>query len=116
MDKIKINDLSIRTIIGTEGYEREDEQEVIVNLTLFVEDIKAGDTDELRDTVDYSKLKNEIYGTVKDSEFKLIESLAEEIAGIALDYVGVARTKVSVQKPSALRFTRSAEVEIVRES
>lgn len=114
MDKIKINDLSVRTIIGTEDYEREARQEVIVNITLFTDVSEAGNTDELTNTVDYSELKNEIHEMTVESEFKLIESLAEEIARIALAYTGVVRTKVSVQKPSALRFTRSAEVEIVR--
>ncbi|MBS3786810.1 dihydroneopterin aldolase [Candidatus Bipolaricaulota bacterium] len=115
MDKIKINDLSIRTIIGTEEYEKESSQEVVVNVTLFTDVTEAGKTDELSDTIDYSKLKNEIYEMAVDSGFQLIESLAEEIAKISLAYDGVVRTKVSVQKPSALRFTRSAEVEIIRE-
>lgn len=115
MDKIKINDLSIRTIIGTEEYERETRQEVVVNVTLFTDVTEAGKTDELKKTIDYSKLKKEIYKMAVDSEFQLIESLAEEIARIALAYNGVDRTKVSVQKPSALRFTSSAEVEIIRE-
>jgi len=114
MDKIKINDLSIRPIIGTKDYEREAEQEVIVNLTLFTDLLEAGSTDDLENTVDYSELKHEIYDMSSESEFKLIESLAEEIASISLDKEGVTRVRVSVQKPSALRFTRSAEVEIVR--
>jgi len=116
MDKIKINDLSIRAIIGTEDYEREAEQEVIVNVTLFTDITEAGTTDDLQDTIDYSELKNAIYEMAVEAEFQLIESLAEEIAAMSLDRDGVVRTKVSVQKPSALRFTRSAEVEIVRES
>lgn len=116
MDKIKINDLSIRTIIGTEDYEREVEQEVIVNVTMFTDVLEAGNTDDLNYTVDYSEVKKEIYDMVTGSEFHLIETLAEEIARICLDREGVLRTKISVQKPGALRFARSAEVEIVRES
>ena len=115
MDKIKINDLSVRTIIGTEDYEREEEQEVIINVTLFTDVLTAGKTDELGSTVDYSEIKAEIYDMATESEFQLIETLAEEIARIALAKKEVQRTRVSVQKPSALRFTRSAEVEIVRE-
>lgn len=115
MDRIKINDLSVRTIIGTEDYEREEEQEVVINVTLFTDVLKAGKTDELKNTVDYSQLKNEIYEVVETSRFRLIEALAEEVASIVLDCEEVARTRVSVEKPSALRFARSAEVEIVRE-
>ena len=115
MDKIKINDLTVRPIIGTEDYEREAEQEVIVNITLYADLARAGETDDLDYTVDYSDLKGEVYDMAEESEFQLVEALAEEIARISLTYEGVEKVRVSVQKTTALRFTRSAEVEIVRE-
>ncbi len=114
MDQIRINDLSVRCIIGTEGYERVEKQEVIVNLTLFVDLTEAGRRDELEYTVDYSDLKGRIYEMAEESDFQLIEALAREIADVALEYDRVEKVKVSVKKPLALRFTRSAEVEITR--
>ena len=114
MDKIKINDLRVRTIIGTEDYEREEQQELILNLTLFVDLRQACRSDDLRHTVDYSDLKSEILKMADGSGFQLLEKLAQEVAKLGLRYSGVEEVKVSVRKPAALRFAGSAEVEIVR--
>lgn len=113
-DKIKINDLSVRAIIGTEPYEREDEQELILNLTLFTDIEKAGRTDSLEYTVDYSELKERIVELARESDFLLIEAMAEEVARIALSDESVEKVKVSVRKPAALNLAESAEVEITR--
>lgn len=113
-DKIRINDLSIRCIIGAESYEREEEQEVLVTLTLYGDFSRPGRTDELQDTVDYSELKRRIVEMARKSEFQLIETMAREAAEITLEYEKVDQVTVSVRKPSALRFTGSAEVEITR--
>lgn len=115
-DRIKINDLSVRAIIGTEDYERETRQELLLNLTLFTDVKKAGKTDELQYTVDYSQLKEKIVEMIDQSNFQLIEALAEEIARIALSYERVEKVKVTVGKPGALNLASSAEVQIVRES
>ncbi len=113
-DKIKITDLSVRAIIGTEPYEREDEQELILDLTLFTDIEKAGRTDNLEYTVDYSHLKDRILEMARESEFLLIESMAEEVARIALSSEKVEKVKVYVKKPAALNLADSAGVEITR--
>lgn len=115
-DRIKINDLSVRAIIGTEDYEREARQELLLNLTLFTDVKKAGKTDELQYTIDYSRLKENIVEMVDQSNFQLIEALAEEIARIALRCERVEKVKVSVSKPGALNLAGSAEVQITRVS
>lgn len=113
-DKIHINDLVGRCIIGLKEEERQEKQEVIINITLFTDLKKAAKTDSLEDTIDYSQLKGDILNTVENSKFHLIESLAEEVADICLKNKKIKQVKVSVQKPGALRFTKSAEVEITR--
>ncbi len=44
----------------------------------------------------------------------MIEKLAEEIAKVCLDDSKVQKVDVTVDKPGALRYTRSVAVEIVR--
>lgn len=114
LDKIKINELSIRCIIGSEDYEREEEQEVLISLMLYGDFSRAARTDDLRYTVDYSELKEKVTKIARKSKFQLIEALAQRSAEIALEYEKVEKVTVSVKKPSALRFTDSAEVEITR--
>ncbi len=113
-DKIYIRDLSIRCIIGVNQDERIEKQDVVINVILFTDARKAGQTDALEDSVDYKKVKKNILSLVENSEFLLIEKLAEEIAKICLDDSKVQKVDVTVDKPGALRYTRSVAVEIVR--
>lgn len=113
-DKIYIRDLSIRSIIGVNQDERIEKQDVVINVILFADTRKAGQTDALEDSVDYKKVKKAILSLVENSEFLLIEKLAEEIAKICLDDSKVQKVDVTVDKPGALRCTRSVAVEIVR--
>ncbi len=115
-DLIKINDISAGAIIGTEDYEREAKQELVLNITIFTDLRKAGKSDSLDHTVDYSALESRVRSMVENSSFQLIETLAEKVAQITLGLEMTDKVKVSVKKPSALTMTGSAEVEITRES
>mgnify|MGYP004004649411 FL=1 len=113
-DKIYIRDLSIRCIIGVNQDERTEKQDVVINVILFTDTRKAGQTDVLEDSVDYKKVKKTILSLVESSEFLLIEKLADEIAKVCLDDSKVQKVNVTVDKPGVLRYTRSVAVEIVR--
>lgn len=113
-DKIYIRDLALRCIIGVNHDERTEKQDVIINVILFTNSRKAGQTDVLEDSVDYKKVKKVILSLVEESTFLLIEKLAEEIAKVCLDDSKVQKVNVTVDKPGALRYTRSVAVEIVR--
>lgn len=114
MDRIKINDLSVGAIIGTEDYERESRQELILTLTIYTDLERAGNTDDLKYTLDYSELESRIREMVRSSSFRLVEALAGEVARMALEMEGAEKVRVSVKKPAALNMAGSAEVEITR--
>lgn len=113
-DKIYIRDLALRCIIGVNHDERTEKQDVIINVILFTDTRKAGQTDILEDSVDYKMVKKAILSLVEKSTFLLIEKLAEEIAKVCLDDSKVQQVNVTIDKPGALRYTRSVAVEIVR--
>ena len=113
-DKIRINDLLLRCIIGVNDWERTQKQDVLINVIL-VTDLKLPcQTDNLEDSVDYKEIKKEIIAMVEDSSFNLIERLAGEIAKICLSHSAVNAVWVRVDKPGALRFAKSVGVEIFR--
>ena len=62
--------------------ERTEKQDVIINVILFTDTRKAGQTDVLGDSVDYKMVKKAILSLVEKSEFLLIEKLADEIAKV----------------------------------
>ena len=113
-DKIYIRDLAVRCIIGVNHDERTEKQDVVINIILFTDTGKAGQSDILEDTVDYKMVKKAVLSLVENSTFVLIEKLAEEIAKVCLGYSKVQKVNVTVDKPGALRYTRSVAVEIVR--
>jgi D-erythro-7,8-dihydroneopterin triphosphate epimerase len=113
-DKIYIRDLAVRCIIGVNHDERTEKQDVVINVILFTDTRNAGQTDILENSVDYKMVKNAVLSLVENSAFLLIEKLAEEIAKVCLDDSKVQKVNVTVDKPGALRYTRSVAVEVVR--
>ena len=95
--------------------ERRDKQDVVINVILYNPLLRPGGTDNLHDAVDYRTITKKIIEMVEKSEYYLVEALAEHVAEICLENPAVARVKVSVEKPTALRYARSVGVEINRE-
>lgn len=114
LDRIHIRDLLARCIVGIYPEERENLQEVHLNITMYADLRAAGDSDDINDTVNYKDIKKRLLAMVEHSNFFLIERMAEESARICLEDLRVRRVDVTVDKPGALRFARSVAVEITR--
>jgi FolB domain-containing protein len=115
MDRILISDLRVRCIIGVDEAERRRKQDVVINLALETDLRQAGASDRFEDTVDYRVLSKRIIGMIEDSQYCLVEALAEAIARVCLENRAIAKAVVRVDKPLALCFARSVGVEITRE-
>ncbi len=113
-DLIHINDLLLRTIIGVNEDERHKKQDVLINITLYT-DHSAAVTDNLVDTIDYSLIARQVSELVENSQYLLVEKLATEITKVCLADLRVERAVVRVEKPMAVRFTRSVGVTVDRE-
>jgi len=115
LDRIRIRELAARCIVGIKEWERTKRQEISISVTLHADLADACRSDDIDDTVDYKRLKQRILAFVEQSEFYLIERLAEGIADLCLAEPRVERVEVLVDKLGALRFARSVAVEITRE-
>ena len=115
MDKIFINRMTLPVIIGTLPHEREQKQEITLDLAIGCDMKKAGKTDNLYDVVDYSAVEKKVWEAVSNSSFFLLEALAEMIAGILLSFEGVQTADVRIEKPAAAAFSKSIAIEIHRE-
>jgi FolB domain-containing protein len=113
-DKILIKDLLIRGIIGIHDWEREKKQDILVNIQMEADCQPAGLSDDFRDAVDYRGVTKSVIGLIETSEFFLVEKLAEEIAKLCLEDLRVSMVRVRVEKPGAVRFSRSVGVEVER--
>jgi FolB domain-containing protein len=113
-DFIEIEDLLIRTIIGVNPDERDNRQDVVLNLRLETDLRPPAKTDSIDDAVNYRSITKSIIAFVEQSSFQLVETLAEEVAQLCLRDQRVERVWVRVQKPGALRFARTVGVSIER--
>ena len=113
-DRILINDLLVRGIVGINAEERRERQDVLVNLVLWVDTRAAAASDDIGAAVNYRSVAKRVIDHVERGEPLLVERLASEIARLVLGEFAVERVRVRVEKPGALRFARSVGVEIER--
>ncbi len=113
-DRILIRNLLLRAVIGVNEDERNNVQDVVLNITLEADTRAAGASDRIEDTVNYRTITKQIIAHVEASRYYLVEKLAAEVARVCLAHQGVQRATVRVEKPGALRFADSVGVEITR--
>jgi D-erythro-7,8-dihydroneopterin triphosphate epimerase len=107
---IRIEDLKLRTIVGIYEWEKENKQDIIINVEIEFDGTKAIETDDITDTIDYKSITKRIITMVEESEFNLIERIAGEAIKIVMENEKVEKASVRVDKPGALRFTDSVSV------
>ncbi|MDA0705236.1 MAG: dihydroneopterin aldolase [Proteobacteria bacterium] len=116
MDKIFLSDLRVETVIGIWDWERKIRQTVAIDLEMSVDIRKAAASDSVKDTLNYRSVAKRIQAFVEESNFHLVETLAENIAAIVLDEFAVAWVQVRVSKPGAISGARDVGVLIERGS
>ena len=114
MDRVLIEGLEVRTVIGIYDWEREIRQSVRLDLEMAWDIRKAAESDDITDTLDYKAVSKRLIAFVEASEFGLIESLAERCAGIVLDEFGVPWLRLKLSKPGAVRGSENVAVCIER--
>jgi dihydroneopterin aldolase len=115
-DTIFISDLRIETIIGIYDWERKVRQTISLDLEMATDIRKAAASDSIEDTLNYKAVAKRLIAFVGDSEFQLVETLAERIAGIVTQEFGVSWLRLKLHKPGALRGSRDVGVMIERGS
>jgi dihydroneopterin aldolase len=116
MDIVFINDLRIETIIGIYDWERKVKQTISLDLEMGTDIRKSAATDAIEDTLNYKAVAKRLIACVEDSEYLLVETLAEKIAEIVLSEFSVPWLKLTVHKPGAVRGSRDVGVIIERGS
>jgi len=60
MDQVFITDLVARGIIGVNDWEREQPQDILINIVLFTDLHQAGQSDDVHDSVDYRSVAKKV--------------------------------------------------------
>ena len=114
MDKIFLSALTVECIVGIWEWERRVKQTVIIDLEMAADIRRAAASDRIEDTLDYKNVAKRLLAFVGDSQFNLVETLAEQIARLVVVEFGVAWVKVRLNKQGAIRGARDVGIEIER--
>jgi dihydroneopterin aldolase len=115
-DRIILEGMTFYGYHGDRPEERALGQRFVVDLEVGADLARAGDTDELSDTINYSELYEDTRTILEGEPLRLIEAVAERVATAALARERVLWVRVRVSKPSVAipGVLRAAAVEIVR--
>lgn len=114
MDIVYIHDLRIETIIGIFDWERERKQTVSLDLEMGTDIRAAAASEDINKTLDYKNVSKRLISFIEESEFLLIETMAERIAQIVLDEFDVPWLRLRVGKPGAVTGAKDVGVIIER--
>lgn len=114
MDIVFIEDLRIETIIGIYDWEREIRQVVAIDLEMAADNTRPAATEDIEDALNYKAVAKRLIKFVGESEFLLVETLAERIAGIVIEEFGVPWLRLKLSKPGAVSGSKAVGVIIER--
>jgi dihydroneopterin aldolase/D-erythro-7,8-dihydroneopterin triphosphate epimerase len=115
VDRILIKDLMVRGIVGIKPDEREHEQDVLVNVTMWADTRPAGRSDDIGDAINYRTVAKAMISHIREGSPFLVERLAADLVEICFRTdERIREAEVTVEKPGALRFARSVGVSIRR--
>ena len=114
MDLVLIEGLEVRTVIGIYDWEREIRQTVRLDLEMAWDISKAGQTDDIADTLDYFAVSQRLTQFIESSEFALIETLIEACASIVMKEFQVPWLRLKISKPLKYLGMEAASIVIER--
>ena len=114
MDIVFLHEMKVDTVIGIWEWERKIRQTVVIDLEMAADIRKAAASDSIDDALNYKRVAKRLQEFVVDSEFQLVETLAERVAAIVMDEFGVSWVRVKLNKPGAIRGARDVGVVIER--
>lgn len=112
-DTLTIHGLTAVCRIGVYDWEQKQPQTISIDLEMPVDASRAAGADEIEDAVDYAEMVNAVKQLAEGRPYRLIETLAEDIAGTILGQFKVPKVTVRVRK-AALPGIGHVAIEIER--
>ncbi|WP_456407399.1 dihydroneopterin aldolase [Thiolapillus sp.] len=116
MDIVFLRQLQLEAVIGVYDWERKAHQPLVMDLEIATDVRRAAATDGIQDALDYHAVAKCITEYVANSEFQLVETLAERCADLILHEFAATWLRLTLHKPGALENAASAGVTIERGS
>jgi dihydroneopterin aldolase len=111
---VYIKGLRAQAVIGVYDWERHIRQTLVIDLEMASDTARAAASDTIADALDYAAISQRVLALVADSQYQLIESVAEAIARLVIGEFGVPWLRVRVGKPGAVAEAEDVGVVIER--
>lgn len=110
-----IKEFRIDCIVGIYEHERQTPQAVVLDIDLDYDFAAAARSDAIDDAVDYDTVARSLTELVRQREFQLIETMAEEAAAMLLARLPqVRRIALEIRKPAAVPAAAYSFVRVER--
>ena len=113
-DKVFIEGLEIEALIGIYDWERRIRQTLCLDLEMAFDNRVPAASDDIAHTLDYKAVSKRLVEFVGQSDFGLVETLAERCAAIVIEEFNVPWLRLKLSKPGAVRGAQSVGVIIER--
>ena len=113
-DIVFIEDLRIDTIIGIYDWEREIKQTVALDIEMAADNTRPASTENIDDALNYKAVAKRLIAFTEESQFQLVETLAERLVEIIIKEFDVPWCKLRLSKLGAVTGSRSVGVIIER--
>lgn len=112
MDSLTITALNVATRIGVHLWEQKINQQLLIDI--FIPSDFSQCNDELENTLDYDALCQLITHYVESNSFKLIETVANNVAELIKNNFKVTQITITVSKPHAIKNAGTVKVTVTR--
>lgn len=113
-DTIFLEELEVETTIGIWDWERKIRQTVSIDLEIGADIRRAAKQDDIDAALNYKAVAKRVQQFVSESEYQLVETLAEGIAELILEEFETPWIRVRVSKPRAISGAKDVGVSIHR--
>jgi len=107
---INIRNLRLRTFIGFNPEETEKKQDVVINIEINYRICDPVLNDEVEKALNYKTIAKKVISHVEEGRFLLLEKLVAEVLGLCSESPQVITSRVTIDKPHALRFADSVSL------
>ena len=115
-DSIIIKNIEASCLIGINPNEKINPQPIIINLKLSTSFKKVSQSDQIEDTINYSKLVKSVKEFISKSKYNLLETLSERLAKKILENKEIKEVEIELIKPNALIKSENVSVIIIRKN
>ncbi|ORX43819.1 Dihydropteroate synthase [Piromyces finnis] len=113
-DIIKIKQLNVKSTIGTETWGKPKLQPVIVDVVVYTDVMKCGETDNLEDTIDYSEIVKAVIKFSEEGSFNSIHEYSIKLVQAITSEFTVEKINVKVALPRAHLHSNALVCSITR--